>query len=279
MIARASRNSFGSEKRQNGPPTSRPTRHRSRRRRLQYRYVGVMARRCADHASVNRPRPARSASLAFETDPPTPAGDGDAAAFLHGPTRCSQTSSRRPPPSEPSLYSATTNNDGNGTPTQSRVRGYRHDRRTSPARRAAHVEAVRQARDPRSPARPSPSRRTRHIEFPQVLCHDESPAANPKPSPAASAAPSSKPRPPWRASTSLLARTPRRANPRPRRTALARRPREGDPLPAGRGWEEPRRASPRPPRHPARRRRPVHQTSRVLATLAGAHADRSWDKR
>ena len=62
---------------------------------------------------------------------------------------------------------------------------------------------------------------------------------------------------------------------------MAARRRVDRPLWTRRRREKPCGASPRAPGHPPRRRRAVRQkeTSRVLADLAGGHADRTWDKR
>jgi IstB-like ATP binding protein len=91
--------------------------------------------------------------------------------------------------------------------------------------------------------------------------------------------PASNRTPPWKSSTSPPAR-----NSPPRRSAtsppcVSFKPANPssctDPSASG----NPHRASPRTPRRPPRRRRPLHQTSRALADLAGGHADRTWPRR
>ena len=77
----------------------------------------------------------------------------------------------------------------------------------------------------------------------------------------------------------LQPRRPRRDHPRPGHPAVPRPRRIDHPARPGRGRQDHARPSPRAARLPPRPYRGVHQTSRLLADLAGGHADHTWATR
>ena len=220
---------------------------------------------------------------------PRPAGDGGAAAFLHGPAAVRDVipdpaagrhaSDRRPP-----AHHAADRDDrarrtrqasrSAGTPDRPSIDTALHDS-------AAHPEAVRHAATPSTPASPRPAPASSAT---WTSCRSSattrSPAARPSPSPAGCAGPGSSSSHPGRL---RLRRQPEAA----RRRRSATWPPCAGSTPESRSSSTARSASARPtsPKPSATSRSAAAaevrftKTSRVLADLAGGHADRTWDRR